>query len=67
MTDLVLALLNFSKQFVIETNASRHELGAILMQNHHPIAYFKHVLPSNALRKSIYEQKLMAIVFAVQK
>ncbi|CAA2982798.1 hypothetical protein MA16_Dca028797 [Olea europaea subsp. europaea] len=37
------------------------------MQNHHAIAYYSHVLPSNARKKLVYERELMAIVFDVQK
>lgn len=64
---LVLALPNFSKQFVVETNASAQGLGAVLMQDNHPIAFFSKVLPQSAKQKSVYEIELMAIVFAIQK
>lgn len=49
MTEVpVLALQDFSQEFVIETDASGHGLWVILMPNQHPIAYFSHVLPQNA-------------------
>lgn len=61
----VLALPNYTVPFVIESDASGSGLGAVLIQDSHPIAFFSRLLGPRAQRKSIYERVLMAIVFAI--
>ncbi|MCH79330.1 transposon Tf2-1 polyprotein [Trifolium medium] len=62
----VLNMPDFSKEFLIECDASGGGLGAILMQDKKPIAYYSKALGVRNLTKSAYEKELMAVVLAIQ-
>ncbi|RDX87634.1 Retrovirus-related Pol polyprotein, partial [Mucuna pruriens] len=62
----VLTLPDFTKEFVVEYDASSHSIGAVLMQDHKPIAYFSKALSARTSSKFVYEKEIMALVLAVQ-
>nr|KYP75413.1 Retrovirus-related Pol polyprotein from transposon 297 family [Cajanus cajan] len=63
----ILAVPNFSKQFVVESDASSRGIGVVLLQEGRPLAFMSKALSEKAQKKSVYERELMAIVLAVQK
>ena len=63
----MLALLDFTKPFVIECDAPGISLGAIFRQNHRPLAFRGQALKGRGLLLSTYEKELLALVTVVKK
>lgn len=63
----VLALPDFSKNFLIQTDASSLGVGAILSQNGHPIAYFSKQMSLRLQQASTYVREMYAITEAVKR
>ena len=63
----VLALPDFNKTFVVESDASSGGIGAVLSQNGKPIAFFSKALSPKHQALSVYEKEMLAILIAVKK
>jgi hypothetical protein len=63
----MLALPNFSLPFILEIDASGYGLGAVLMQQGKPIAFFSKSLGVKSISLSIYEKEALAILEALRK
>ncbi|KAJ4764940.1 polyprotein [Rhynchospora pubera] len=63
----VLALPDYTKKFVIETDASALGIGAVLMQDNKPLAFLSKSLGVKNQGLSTYEKELLALLTAVKK
>jgi hypothetical protein len=67
VTAPVLALPDFAKPFCIETGASDLGVGAVPMQDKHPIAYISKALGPKLRGMSTYEKEYLAILLAIEQ
>jgi hypothetical protein len=63
----VLALLDFTRPFVLECDASGEGIGAVLMQQRHPIAYKSIKLIESERLYSVYDKEMLTIMHALEK
>ena len=63
----VLTVPDFTQRFVVETDACQTGVGAVLMQNDHPVAYLSKSLCRKNQALSTYEKECLAILLAVEK
>ena len=63
----VLSMPDFDLPFELETDASNYAIGAVLLQQNHPIAFFSKKLSTQMCSASTYVGELFAIIEAVAK
>ena len=61
----VLALSHFTNPFVLECDASREDIGVVLMQERHPIAYESRKMHPRERLYSIYGKEMLIIMHAL--
>jgi hypothetical protein len=64
---LVLTIPDFTKTFIVECDASRNGIGAILMQGGRLLSFESRPVKGNDLHKPIYEKEMMEILHALNK
>ncbi|KAL0396182.1 UNVERIFIED_CONTAM: Retrovirus-related Pol polyprotein from transposon [Sesamum calycinum] len=64
---LVLQIPDFSLPFEVSTDASQMAIGAMLSQQHDPIAFFSKKLSAHMQAASAYDREMLAISEAVRK
>lgn len=67
ITAPVLAMPDFSNQFINEIDASDLGIGAVLQQNGHPLAYVSKALAIKSQGLSTYEKECLAIQRAIDQ
>ena len=60
--EAILAYLDFSKPFVIHTDASHYQLGGVISQDGKPIAFYSRKLNDAQTRYATTERELLSIV-----
>jgi RNase H-like domain found in reverse transcriptase len=60
--EILLAYPDFSKDFHIYTDSSDYQLGAVIMQDDRPLAFYSRKLNSAQKRYTTGEQELLSIV-----
>jgi hypothetical protein len=59
---VLLSYPDFNKPFHIHTDASHYQLGAVVSQDNHPIAFYSHKLQLAQVRYTTTERELLLII-----
>jgi hypothetical protein len=65
--EVILAYPDFNKPFVIHTDASHTQLGAVISQNERPIAFYSRKLKPEQTRYTTTERELLSIVITLKE
>lgn len=63
----MLSLLDFTKNFVVDSDACGTGVGVVLMQDQKPVAFLSQALKGKNLLLSTSEKELLALVIAIKK
>ena len=63
----ILAHFNDSKPLLVQCDSSKDGLGAVLMQEGHPLYYASRSLTATEQRYAQIEKELLSVVFAMEK
>ncbi|KAE8723917.1 hypothetical protein F3Y22_tig00011277pilonHSYRG00002 [Hibiscus syriacus] len=66
MNEPVLVFPNYTKSFVVFTDASDVAIGGVLMQEGHPVAYESRKLNETERRYSVHEKEMTAVVHCLR-
>lgn len=67
MSTQALALPDFNKSFQIQSDASKSGVGAVLLQDGHPLAFVSKSLGPRTRGLSTYDKEYLAILVAVEQ
>ena len=65
--DCLNAYPDYNKPFKIHTDASDYQLGAAIIQEGRPIAYWSRLLQSNQMKYTTTEKELLAIILCLKE